>query len=197
MIRAWKGAAAAVVALFVFSDALAADPKAGEAKAQVCVACHGAGGNSADPAIPALAGQPAQMIATQLYQFREGNRKDPQMSPMAANLSNADMNDLAAYFSAVRRDAPQHRTSPENAAAGPALTKKFYCSQCHGPQLLGQQHIPRLAGQQAQYLRTQLRKFKASQRADMDGNMTSAAQALSEGDIEALVDYLAGLGAQR
>lgn len=197
MIRAWKGAAAAVVALFVFSDALAADPKAGEAKAQVCVACHGAGGNSADPAIPALAGQPAQMIATQLYQFREGNRKDPQMSPMAANLSNADMNDLAVYFSAVRRDAPQHRTSPENAAAGPALTKKFYCSQCHGPQLLGQQHIPRLAGQQAQYLRTQLRKFKASQRADMDGNMTSAAQALSEGDIEALVDYLAGLGAQR
>lgn len=188
-------ATALAVAFFLCTGALAADAEAGKAKAQGCIACHGPGGNSTNPAIPALAGQPAQMLATQLYQFREGNRKDPQMSPMAANLSNADMNDLAAYFSGIQRDPPPHKTSPENAAAGPQLAKKFYCSQCHGPALLGQQHIPRLAGQQAEYLRTQLKKFKTSQRADMDGNMTSAAQALNEKDIEVLVDYLAGLGA--
>ncbi len=191
-----KSAAAAAVALFLFSPrASAADAKAGEAKAQVCAQCHGEGGNSTNPQIPALASQPAQMIATQLYQFREGNRKNEQMSPMAANLSNAEMNDLAAYFSGVPRTPPTHRTQPENAEAGSALTRKFFCTQCHGPRLLGQQHIPRLAGQQAEYLRTQLKLFRASRRADMDGNMTSAAQALNEKDIEVLVDYLAGLGA--
>jgi cytochrome c553 len=59
---------------------------------------------------------------------------------------------------------------------------------------MGQQHIPRLAGQQAEYLRTQLRGFKASTRFDMDGNMTSAAQSLSDADIDILADYLSGLG---
>ena len=188
-------ATALAIAFLLCADAIAADAEAGKARAQVCVQCHGEGGNSVNPLIPSLAGQPAQMIATQLYQFREGNRKNEQMSPMAANLSNSEMNDLAAYFSAQQPAPPRHRTAPENAALGPQLARQFNCSQCHGPKLLGQQHIPRLAGQQAEYLRTQLRLFKASQRADMDGNMTSAAQALSDQDIEVLVDYLAGLGA--
>jgi cytochrome c553 len=65
--------------------------------------------------------------------------------------------------------------------------------QCHGPALLGQQHIPRLAGQQFDYLRTQLRGFKAQTRADFDGNMSAAAQALSDKDVEILADYLSGL----
>lgn len=196
MTQAFASAAAAAVALLIFSAARAADPQAGAAKAQVCVACHGEGGNSTNPAIPSLAGQPAQMVATQLYQFREGNRKNEQMSPMAANLTNSEMNDLAAYFAGVKPAPPKHRSVAENAARGPQLTTKFNCTQCHGRALLGQQHIPRLAGQQAEYLRTQLKLFKASQRADMDGNMTSAAQALSDKDIEVLVDYIAGLAAQ-
>ena len=54
-------------------------------------------------------------------------------------------------------------------------------------------HIPRFAGQQYEYLRTQLRGFKAQTLADFDGNMTSAAQPLSDKDIEVLADYLAGL----
>jgi cytochrome c553 len=192
-----QGAAASVAALFLFcSGAFGADAEAGKAKAQVCAACHGNDGTSNDPAVPSLAGQPAQAIATQLYQFREGNRKNPLMSPMAASLSNADMNNLAEYYAGLKAAPPKHRTAAANAAAGPELAKKFNCSQCHGPALLGQQHIPRLAGQQAEYLRVQLKGFKASTRADMDGNMTSAAQALTDKDIEVLVDYLAGLGAQ-
>jgi cytochrome c553 len=103
------------------------------------------------------------------------------------------MDDLAAYFSAQKAAPPRHQSRPENAAAGPALAKKFNCSQCHGPAMRGQQHIPRIAGQQYEYLRTQLRAFKAGTRADIDGNMTSAAQGLSEKDIDALVDYIAGL----
>jgi cytochrome c553 len=144
--------------------------------------------------VPSLAGQPAQFISTALYMFRAGQRKDPQMTPMAAGLSNAELNELAAYFSKQPAAPPRHRARTENAAAGPELAKKFNCTQCHGPALLGQQHIPRLAGQQLEYLRNQLRAFKAGKRADLDGNMTAAAQALSDKDIEVLADYIAGLG---
>jgi cytochrome c553 len=89
-----------------------------------------------------------------------------------------------------------HKTTPDNAAAGPKLAQQFNCVQCHGPALRGQQHIPRLAGQQHDYLLAQLRKFKAQKRADLDGNMTSAAQPLNDKDIEVLADYLAGLSPQ-
>ena len=193
-------AAAAVLAvslpLISCAEAAAgADIEAGRQKAQVCFACHGPEGNSANPVMPTLAGQPAQFISIELFQFREGNRKDPQMTPMAANLSNADMNDLAAYFSAQQPRPPSHKTDPANAATAAKLAQQFNCVQCHGKALLGQQHIPRLAGQQFEYLKMQLRGFKAQTRADLDGNMTSAAQALTENDIDALVDYIAGLGA--
>jgi cytochrome c553 len=173
--------------------ALAADPAAGMQKAQVCVACHGPDGSSVNPAVPSLAGQPAQFIATQLLMFREARRKDAQMSPFAANLSNTDMNDIAAYFAAQKLAPPAHKTGPASAEAGPRLARQYNCVQCHGPALMGQQHIPRLAGQQREYLKAQLRGFKASTRFDMDGQMTSAAQALSDADIELLADYLAGL----
>ena len=173
---------------------VAADVEAGRKKAELCAACHGAAGNSDIPANPSLAGQPAQSITLQLFQFREGNRKDPQMTPVAANLSNADMNDLAAYFSRQPPAAPSHQTNPANATAGRRLAFQHHCTQCHGPALLGLQHIPRLAGQQVAYLKAQLRGFKARTRADFDGNMTSAAQALSEADIDVLADYLSGLG---
>jgi cytochrome c553 len=197
-IRSAAAAAALAIALPLFGWTVAAagaDIEAGRQKAQVCVACHGPAGNSTNPVMPSLAGQPAQFIATELFQFRDGNRKDPQMTPLAATLSNADMNDLAAYFSAQKATPPAHYTDPANAAAAPTLARQFNCVQCHGPALLGQQHIPRLAGQQFEYLGTQLRGFKAQTRADIDGNMTMAAQALTDKDIDVLVDYLAGLGA--
>ena len=185
---AWSVAAAAVLSLALPGAAPAADP-------QLCGACHGPDGNSTMPAMPSLAGQPAQFISTQLFQFREGNRKDAQMTPVAKTLSNADMNELARHFSRQKPAPPTHKTAPENTAAGRQLAERFNCVQCHGPALVGVQHIPRLAGQQYEYLKTQLRGFKAQTRADLDGNMTSAAQPLSDKDIEVLADYLAGLGA--
>ena len=174
--------------------AAAANVEAGRRKAELCATCHGPAGNSQIPTNPSIAGQPAQSIALQLFQFREGNRKDPQMTPVAASLSNADMNDLAAYFSRQPPAAPSHQTSSANLAAGRRLAQQHHCTQCHGPALLGLQHIPRLAGQQFAYLKAQLRGFKAGTRSDFDGNMTSAAQALSEADIDVLVDYISGLG---
>ncbi len=185
----------AAAALALAGAAAAADPEAGRQKAGVCTACHGEDGNSTNPAVPSIAGQPAQFISTELFLFRQGSRNDPQMTAVAKALSNADMNELAAYFSAQKLPPPKHRTAAQNAAAGPELARRFNCVQCHGPRLLGQQHIPRLAGQQPDYLRAQLRGFKANTRADIDGNMSSAAQPLSEKDIDVLADYIAGLGA--
>jgi cytochrome c553 len=172
---------------------LAADPAAGPQKAQACAECHGPDGNSTNPAVPSLASQPKQFITTQLIMFREGNRKNPQMPPMTVNLSNADINDLGTYFSAQKPAAAARSAAPDKSADGRRLTEQFNCVQCHGPALTGQQHIPRLAGQQREYLKTQLRGFKAGTRFDMDGNMTSAAQPLSVSDIELIADYLSGL----
>ena len=103
-------------------------------KVEQCAACHGHAGNSTIPAIPSLAGQPAQFIAMQLYMFREGNRKDPQMTPVAATLSNADMNDLGDYFSQGKpvlpaRNDPPNKTgrrgaSPSNTIARRAMARR-------------------------------------------------------------------------
>lgn len=191
--RAAATLAAALSFLMCARVALAADLEAAKKKAEVCFDCHGAEGRSTNPVMPSLAGQPKQFITTQLVMFREGNRNDPQMSPFAANLSNADINDFGTYFSAQMPAPPAHKTDPEKVAASRRLTEENHCVSCHGPELKGQQHIPRLAGQQFEYLRTQLRGFKASTRFDMDGQMTSAAQSLSDADIEILADYLAGL----
>src|SRR5260370_40599852 len=146
--------------------------------AQACFACHGPGGNSTDPAMPSLAGQPAQFISMQLFMFREGNRKDPQMSPMASSLSNADMNELAAYFSRQKPAAASHDTASGTAAAGRRLAEQRHCVPCHGPALLGLQHIPRLAAQPFAYLRTHLPGFTAPTRPAFDRHMTPAAEPL-------------------
>ncbi len=184
------GFSAAAAFSFLAPSVLAQDAPP---QAQTCAACHGPGGRSSDPAVPSLAGQPKQFIATQLVMFREGNRKNAVMSPFAAGLSNAELNLLAGYFSSQIPAPPGRVVSAEVAASGRSIADKLNCTVCHGPALRGQQHIPRLAGQQAEYLRIQLRGFKASTRFDMDGQMTSAAQALSAGDIDILAEYLASL----
>ena len=190
VFRNASAAALAAALCFLAGDpALAADP-------QLCSACHGPEGNSVIPANPSLAAQPEQFLSIQLYQFREGNRKDPQMTPMAVNLSNKEMNELAAHFSKQKAAAPAHKTAPDNASTGAKLAHQLNCVQCHGPALRGQEHIPRLAGQQYEYLLAQLRKFKTQSRGDFDGFMTQIAQPLSDKDIEVLADYLAGLSPQ-
>jgi cytochrome c553 len=179
------GALAAGVLLAAGAQA-AADP-------QLCFACHGPNGNSAVPTVPALAAQPAQFIGTQLIMFREKRRTDPQMSPIAETLTNADISALGKFFAAQVRAAAAQKAAEATTTEGRRITEQFNCVACHGAALKGQQHIPRLAGQQAEYLRTQLRGFKAGTRFDMDGNMTAAAQPLSPKDIDVLADYLSTL----
>ena len=194
-----SGPAAVLAAMLVAGVALAsarpawADAEAGKAKAAVCAACHGADGNSVIPTTPSLAGQPRQFIVTQLFMFRDGKRKDPQMSPFAEKLTNADLRDLADFYATQKPKRVAPAVSAEKAAAGKLVSDRNNCTSCHGANLLGQQHIPRLAGQHASYLRTQMLGFKATTRFDMDGQMTSAAQALSPEDIDILAEYMAGL----
>jgi cytochrome c553 len=191
--RRWRRALAVGVLGFVGACAAAVAADAQREKAAPCEACHGVEGRSSTADVPSLAGQPKQFITTQLVMFREGNRKNAVMNALAAPLSNAEINELGGYF-AAQSPAPAGRTLAGNdAAAARALTEKLNCVQCHGAELRGQQHIPRLAGQQADYLRTQLVGFKAGTRFDMDGNMTAAAQALTAADIDTLANYLSTL----
>ena len=94
----------ALLALFALTSASPyaanGDVKAGESKAAVCMACHGPQGNSTNPDWPKLAGQHAQYIVKQLAAFKVGTRTDPLMSPQAAQLSEQDMLNVAAYFAA-------------------------------------------------------------------------------------------------
>jgi cytochrome c553 len=97
-----RGTAAALVAGFLaLSPALGADVKAGRAKALACQACHGLDGLSKVPDAPNIAGQTEAYLATQLRAFRSGERKNEAMSVVAATLSDADIDNLAAYFAAI------------------------------------------------------------------------------------------------
>ena len=99
-----RSAPAALGLLAVAASALAqpdaAQMAAARDKAQVCTACHGPDGNSQDPQYPILAAQSWRYIYIELKDFKEGRRSDPQMSPMAANLSQDDMVALGNYFAA-------------------------------------------------------------------------------------------------
>lgn len=172
----------------------AGDAKAGEAKAQVCVQCHGPGGHSANPEFPSLAGQPPLYVQYQLIQFREERRKDARMSPFAAKLTDRDMKDIAAYFTAEAPAAPA-AAAPDaaKAAAGKAVAERLHCNSCHMPDFSGQKHIARLAGQHFDYLVKQLRGFKTGARPDIDGLMVESAQPLTDQDILDVAYFLSSL----
>lgn len=133
-------------------------------------------------------------IHWQLVFFRDNRRQDPQMSPLAANLSDADMADLAAYYAAqkptLRPGAPP---DPAKMDAGRRVARFYFCSTCHSPEVAEPRYAPNVAGLPYEYLLKQLRSFRAKTRDDLDGNMTVAVQPLSDEEIEILARYLSGL----
>lgn len=173
--------------------ARAADIAAGKRKARACVACHGQTGASASPETPFIAGQQAQYLFLQLVQFREERRASPQMRSVVAKMSDKDFEDLAAYFSAQKPALAHVATDPDKVAAGRLVSQKEHCESCHTPGFVGQKHIPRLLGQHFEYILKQLQGFKDQTRADIDGSMTTAAQPLSQQDIENVTHYIASL----
>ena len=169
---------------------------------QVCAACHAADGNSPAAANPKLAGQHPEYLSKQLASFKENKaRKNPVMMGFAAALTPEDMVNVSAHFAAQK---------PKEGAARNAATvkmgEKIYrggvsdkgiaaCAGCHGPAGAGiPAQYPRLAGQWADYTKTQLMAFRAGERQnDPQGMMRGVAAKLSDKEIDAVADYIAGL----
>lgn len=179
-----------VLAVLICTSAVGAgaDAAAGKLKAQTCFACHGESGIAAIAGVPHLAAQPPQAIQYQLVQFREKYRTGGGMEVMAAKLSDQDMRDIAAYFTALPKPAKRDADA-QKIAHGQRVSQASYCQSCHGANLEGQKHVPRIAGQAPDYVVTQLRNLRSGLRVDMDGNMASAANSLSDEDIEALAAF--------
>ncbi len=178
--------------LSVSAFAVPPDAVAGKVKAQTCFACHGENGIGISPEIPNLAAQPPLSLTYQLIQFRGQQRKGGAMEALATTLSDQDMRDIAAYYASLPAPPAKPGTA-EKIAKGEQISSTQYCNSCHGPQLQGQKHIARLAGQSQEYLITQLKNIRGGTRIDMDGTMGSAARGLSDEDIEALAVYAASL----
>jgi len=142
---------------------------------------------------PILAGQTSRYLYLQLRDFQEGRRNDPQMSPMAKDLTRDEMRALAAYFAQQKPPMSTFKVDSAKAALGKAKADETLCTMCHLGGFAGQNEIPRVAGQQYAYIVKQLADFKARKRTNDAGNMTSVASTLSDKDIENLAHYLVGL----
>jgi cytochrome c553 len=172
---------------------VAQDDAAVRKLAEPCFACHGPDGNSVIPLNPILAGQSWRYIYTELKDFKEGRRNDPQMSPMAANLSRDDMMALGNFFAAQKPKPLDFKADPARVGAGKKTSDTVLCPMCHLGEFKGQNEIPRVAGQWPQYTKKQLQDFKARRRTNDGGNMTAVAATLSDEDIENLAHYTANL----
>ena len=204
MIRALVcGAAAAVFAAQALAQDLA---KAQSIAKQVCAACHADDGNSPAPANPKIAGQILEYLHKQLVDFKaQGGKKPARESPimmgMVANLSEADMKGLAAYYSGQKLK-PAAAADKNLAAAGQRLwrggnaaTGVPACAGCHGPAGAGMPaQYPRIAGQYADYIAAQLKAFMDGARAnDPNGMRRGVAARLTDQEIRAVAEYAAGL----
>ena len=189
-LRVW------VCALVVGSagaGAQTAPPAAAPPKAAVCAACHGPGGRSTQPAYPILAGQTARYLTLQLRDFQAGRRSDPQMTPMATGLTREEIAELADYFSKEKPPVTGFNSDPQKASLGKLKADETLCTMCHLGGFAGQNEIPRVAGQQYDYIVKQLADFKARRRTNDAGSMTSVSNTLNDQDIANLANYLAGL----
>jgi cytochrome c553 len=154
------------------TPALTPDPyldgsvQAGATKAAVCFACHGPDGNSQNPVWPRLAGQNAVYIAEQLHLFRAGTRQNPVMQPMAAGLSDQDIDNLAVFFAAqtptgLEADPSYWKAGRALYLHGDAAREVPGCVACHGP--LGRGNpaagYPALEAQQSVYVVSQLQSY--------------------------------------
>jgi cytochrome c553 len=162
-------------------------------KAAMCLACHGVNGNSSMPGVPSLAAQNARYIYLQLRDYQEGRRDNPMMTPMAAGLTRPEMQELANYFSQQKLSSKNFKADPDKVKKGIAKADETLCAMCHLGEFKGQNDIPKVAGQNFDYVVSMLKAFKAKTRTNDAGNMTSVASTLSEADIENLAHYISGL----
>lgn len=168
-----------------------------------CSACHGAdGGGQAAAGIPRLTGLTAPYLQAQLRHFAEGSRVNPIMTPYAKMLTEAQRQEVAAYYVSLPVTDAVATAAPAELVAGRQLmlhglptSAMPSCSQCHGETGLGVGDFsPRLAGQSAAYIADQLREWQTGERHDREGSfMRTEVAHLSAADISAIAAYLAAL----
>ncbi len=163
----------------------------GQDRMQLCAACHGPDGNSTNPQIPSIAGQPKLFLENQLILFREELRKSEQMAPVVKGLKDPEIIKLAEHFSKL--PAKVMDTAPADPAMvkqGTARAKQLRCGICHLADFSGQNQIPRLAGQREAYLDSEMRAYRDGKRTGGDTIMAAALYGVSDADIKALAHYL-------
>ena len=201
--------ATVAMAADALAKASAAKPDTGKGQTiatQVCTACHAADGNSTISANPKLAGQMPEYIAKQLANFKaapgkKAERENAVMAGMVANLSPEDMKNLAAYYASqkARDGAARNKeliTLGQKIWRGGIADKGVAaCASCHGANGAGMPaQYPRLAGQHAEYTEAQMKSWRSEQRAnDPVRMMRMTAAKLSDREIQAVSDYIAGL----
>ena len=175
----------------------------GEARAKKiiggsCFLCHGAEGESASEVFPRLAGQNAEYIAKQLENFKSGKRKSTAMASMVTELSPADMTALGQFYAS----RPPHKEAARDTALA-GVGRYIYqsgnkwsgvpsCASCHGPGGAGSTTLPRLAGQHAAYLETQLQQFSKRERNNDNAVMHTVVEKMTGLEMAAVSEYLSG-----
>ncbi|MBU1237074.1 MAG: c-type cytochrome [Gammaproteobacteria bacterium] len=161
----------------------------GKRASSFCANCHGVDGNSKLSEVPNLAGQNPIYLLNQVNKFYTGERKDPWMEPAIRLLNESERLNIVAYFTAMRVVPAR---SGSYSRAGEQLFHRV-CARCHGPQALGGERFPRLAGQQHTYLIQSLTRYRDRTGTRMEPEMLAMTAGLSDSDIRALADYLSGL----
>jgi cytochrome c553 len=179
------------------------DAKAGETKNAMCIGCHGIKGYQASfpevYKVPMISGQGAKYIVSALNAYKKGERKHPTMRGIAEALSDQDIADLAAHYSADGvAAAPVAATVKEPSAAVLALLNKANCASCHGANFSKpiDPSYPKLAGQHADYLFVALKAYKTENNPKVGrGNaiMASMAKQYTNAELKQLAGYLSSV----
>ena len=182
----------AVAALLLVVSA-AAHGELVEEKAVLCGACHGLKGVPEDKSIPIIWGQNAGYLYLQFRDFQKGQRTDERMSAVAKNVVKEDALALAEYFAAktwpgLAASAP----SKADADTATAAIKSVGCPSCHLEAFKGTSSVPRLAGQQRDYLLKTMTEFRSRARGN-NPDMSDLLYAVTPGELSAIAAYLAGL----
>ncbi len=176
-----------------------ADLVKGQEKAATCMACHTADGTRGAPANPILQGQHAEYIVKQLTEFKAGKRANAVMSGMAATLTPEDMANVAAFYNSkapvtgAARNKDTVALGEKIYRGGIAAKQVPACAGCHNPTGAGMPaQYPRIGGQHADYTELQLTTFRSGARGNSAQMMAIAAR-MSDKEIKAVSDYIAGL----
>ena len=162
-------------------------------KAAICAACHGEKGLPKEPSIPIIWGQNAGYLYLQFLDFQKGARKDERMTPIAGSVPKEDALALAEYFAAKPwPNLDQPAASKADAALAKTSINSVVCTSCHLSNFLGDSSVPRVAGQNREYLLKTMTDFRNHTRANNPG-MSDLMNTVPPEQLAAVAAYLAGL----